>query len=78
MNTPNLLKNIQSIRAETIPTGWVTAASMAKEQGYDSVESFRFVLREAIKLRMVECKKFRIVTGRGLSLVPHYRYAKQK
>lgn len=78
MNAPNLLKTIQDRRADKVPPDWMTLATMAKQQGYDSVETFRFVQREAIKMGLVESKKFRVMTGRGLSLVPHFRYAKQK
>ena len=77
MNAPNLLKSIQDRHADSIPSGWMTAAAITKEQGYQSVPSFRAVLRESIALGLVEVKKFRVMNGRGLSLVPHYRYAKK-
>jgi hypothetical protein len=61
-----------TIAAEAVPAGWFTVAELADEIKRDrSTVSQR--MGDMVKRGKAEMKRFRIVTGRGVYPVPHYR-----
>jgi DNA-binding MarR family transcriptional regulator len=60
------------IAAEAVPAGWFTVADLADEMKRDrSTVSQR--MRDMVKRDKAEMSRFRIVTGRGVYPVPHYK-----
>jgi predicted transcriptional regulator len=64
-----------SVAAEAVPAGWFTVADLADEMKRDrSTISQR--MRDMVKRGKAESRRFRIMTGRGVYPVPHYRLLK--
>jgi predicted transcriptional regulator len=64
-----------SVAAETVPPGWYTVGDLATEMKLDrSTVSQR--MRVMARKGQVEVRRFRILTGRGVYPVPHYRLLK--
>jgi len=61
-----------SIAAEAVPEGWFTAAHLAAEMRLD-ISTVSQRIRRKIEAGQAESRRFRIVTGRGVYPVPHYR-----
>jgi len=60
------------IAVETIPPGWFTIAHLAEEYGRErSTVTNR--IKDLIAQGKAESRRFRIMTGRGVYPVPHYR-----
>lgn len=72
-----LLEQINQRHVDKVPPGWLTLGQMADAEGYQTPESFGPVLREAVRLKLVERRDFRAITGRGLSRVAYYRYSRK-
>jgi hypothetical protein len=57
---------------DEVPPGFKTVAQIAKETGKSNCQTNK-TLREAVKLGLVERRKFVITTGYKLYPVPHFR-----
>jgi hypothetical protein len=64
-----------SVPAEPVPAGWFTVAHLAAEMRLD-ISTVSERLRRRITAGQAESKRFRILTGRGVYPVPHYRLLK--
>jgi predicted transcriptional regulator len=61
-----------TIATEQVPAGWFTVADLADEMKRDrSTVSQR--MRDMVKRGKAEMRRFRIMTGRGVYPVPHYK-----
>jgi hypothetical protein len=61
-----------SIAAEAVPAGWFTVADLAAEMRLD-ISTVSQRLRRRITAGQAESRRFRILTGRGVYPVPHYK-----
>jgi hypothetical protein len=63
---------------ETVPEGWYTIKQLAAMEfkGYSANRVSTFI-RRLCKLGRVECKAFRIYTGKVIRLIPHYKLVKE-
>lgn len=68
----NLLSVPVVERVERVPNGWQTCDQIADELNLSRVQTSIY-LRKAVKADSVAVKRFRIMTGRGMYPVPHYR-----
>jgi hypothetical protein len=60
------------IAAEAVPAGWFTVADLADQtQRRPVTVSGR--MRDFVRQGKAEMRRFRIMTGRGVYPVPHYR-----
>lgn len=57
---------------EVVPHGWKTTDQVAQETG-KSASTTRLMLKNAMSKGLVDCQKFRIMTGDKRYPVPHYR-----
>jgi predicted transcriptional regulator len=64
-----------SVAAEPVPAGWFTVADLAAEMRLD-ISTISQRLRRRITAGQAESQRFRILTGRGVYPVPHYRLLK--
>jgi hypothetical protein len=61
-----------SIAVEPVPSGWFTVADLADQtQRRPVTVSGR--MRDFVRQGKAEMRRFRIMTGRGVYPVPHYR-----
>jgi hypothetical protein len=70
-----LLKDLQkaiSGQADKVPAGFRTMRQIADDEGHE-VSWAKKAMQKVIKAGTWEQKSFRIVTGCGLRMVPHYR-----
>lgn len=69
-----LLKRLRATTtpSDRVPAGWFTSAQWARKWGLSQGQTSEY-LRAGRAQGVVACQKFRIPTGRGCLLVPHYR-----
>jgi predicted transcriptional regulator len=58
--------------ADEVPPGFKTVAQIAKETGKSNSQTNKH-LREAVKLGLVETRKFNVPAGEKLYPTPHFR-----
>ena len=76
MGSTELLRKLRlaiANQAEEVPQGWKTAAQWSDEWSISS-NAAGIILSRATKLGIMECRKFRVMSGnRGVYPVQHYR-----
>lgn len=65
-------RELATTRADTVPPGWRTSDQWAAETQRDPCTVGK-ILRAGVDSGIVERRQFRIVTGRGVCKVWHYR-----
>lgn len=69
-----LKQMIQRARCDTVPAGWFTNDQLAKREGYSNGETAHESIKQAVRLRILRVKNFRVMWGGSARLRPHYRY----
>jgi hypothetical protein len=76
VKTPNdwlaILSSAGKRVADEVPPGFKTVAEIANETGKSTSQTTKH-LREALKLGLVETRKFNVPAGEKLYPVPHFR-----
>lgn len=68
----DLLTLLAEQEVDEVPAGWMTGIGWAGEWGI-SDRYARELLRRALAKNLVEKKAFRIKSGNGVRLIPHYK-----
>jgi hypothetical protein len=64
-----------SVAAEQVPPGWFTVTQLCEKTGRASATISKR-MTDFVRQGKAESRRFRIMTGRGVYPVPHYRLLK--
>jgi hypothetical protein len=64
-----------TIPTEQVPAGWFTVAQLADETRHARA-TIGARMRDMVRRGKAETRRFRVMTGRGVYPVPHYRLLK--